>query len=562
MNFKRTLFWVLTGLNLLVIQSCTAQTPSSEQIRKPNILWITFEDISPHLSMYGDSTAQTPVFDKMAEESMVFANAFTTVGVCAPSRSSIITGMHPVSIGTQHMRTGKDVMGWGRREYEQNTNRRDIEGNMVPRYSAVIPPQVRPFTEYLRAEGYYTTNNPKTDYQFAAPVTAWDENGRDAHWSGRAQGQPFFSVFNLNVTHESRIWKNKDLPLTVDPDSVPLPAYFPDNPVVRRDVARQYSNIELLDQQVGEILNELQEDGLLDETIIFFYSDHGGALPRGKRDIHDSGLKVPFMIRFPDGRQTGFTDELISFVDLAPTTLSLAGIKPPEYMQGHAFLGQYKVSDPRSYVYGSSDRFDEVTDMRRAVRDKRFLYIRNFYPSLPAYKDLSYRKQVPMMKTLLELRQEDQLTEYERRWFESPKAEEELYDTKTDPDNIHNLADDASYSEKLSELRNELEDWQKRIGDKGFIPETEMLENMWPEGQQPETNKPVFKQEGNKITLSSSTKGAEIAFIVSDKELNPTLDSGWKLYTEPFELSEGDIVYAIANRIGYRDSKIVEFDYE
>lgn len=552
---------LFSSLLVLTILGCDP-AKGQQQRERPNILWITFEDISPHLAMYGDSTAHTPVLDKMAEQSRVYTNAFATVGVCAPSRSSIITGMYPVSIGTHHMRTGRDVIGWGRREYPKETNRRDIEGNMVPRYSAVIPPDVRPFTEYLRAEGYYTTNNPKTDYQFAAPVTAWDENGRNAHWSGRKEGQPFFSVINLNVTHESRIWKNSDLPLTVNPDSVPLPGYFPDVAQVRHDVARQYSNIELLDQQMGDILDELEQQGLLENTIIFFYSDHGGALPRGKRDIHDSGLRVPFMIRFPGGKYKGYTDELISFVDLAPTVLSLAGIKSPEYMQGQPFLGQYKAQKPRSYVYGSSDRFDEVTDMRRAVRDKRFLYIRNFYPSLPAYKDLSYRKQMPMMKTLVELWKQRGLEGVEKRWFESPKAEEELYDTKADTDNVHNLANDSSYSENLTELRNELKAWQSRIGDKGPIPEYDMLLRMWPDGEQPVTQKPKISSEGNSVTLSCPTEGAEIAYLVTDKEITPTLDSGWKLYSKPFELNKGDIVYAMANRIGYRDSEIVEYTNE
>ncbi|MDX1544972.1 MAG: sulfatase-like hydrolase/transferase, partial [Christiangramia sp.] len=230
---------------LICIQGISAQT------ERPNILWITCEDISPDLPVYGDNTAETPNLDALAEQSLVYDNAFATVGVCAPNRSSIITAMQPISIGTMHMRTGKDVIGWGSREYE-NTDREDIEGNPIIQYSAVIPENVKCFTEYLRAEGYYCTNNPKTDYQFAAPISSWDENGRKAHWKGREEGQPFFSVFNIDDTHESKLWKYSDKPLTVSPDEVEVPPYLPDNAETRETIARHYSNIELMDKKVGE----------------------------------------------------------------------------------------------------------------------------------------------------------------------------------------------------------------------------------------------------------------------------------------------------------------------
>ena len=246
------------------------------QDKKPNILWIVCEDISPILSFYGDTTAKTPNLDALANESLIYDNAFATTPVCGPSRSAIITGMLPSSIGTIHMRTGKDVQSWGKLAYKDTVKDhlgnlvKDLNGNLIREYSAVIPENVKCFTEYLRANGYYCTNNQKTDYQFAAPQSAWDENNAKAHWKNAPKNQPFFSVFNYGETHESRIWLNKDLHLTVNPNDVPLPDYYPDNEVIRNDLARLYSNIELLDVQIGKIIAELKKDGLYNNTIIFF----------------------------------------------------------------------------------------------------------------------------------------------------------------------------------------------------------------------------------------------------------------------------------------------------
>jgi len=241
--------------------------------------------------------------------------------------------MYPTSIGTMHMRTAKDIKSWGARKYAKEGMGIDINKENVPQYSAVIPENVKCFTEYLRMTGYYCINNQKTDYQFAAPVTAWDENNGKGDWTHTPKGKPFFYVFNHGVTHESQIWRRKNEPMTVDPETVPLPPYYPDDPVVRTDVARNYSNIEELDRQIGEKIQRLKDEGLYDNTIIFFFSDHGGPLPRGKRLHYDSGLKVPFIVRIPekykkkyglnpDWVKNGRVDALISFVDLAPTLLS------------------------------------------------------------------------------------------------------------------------------------------------------------------------------------------------------------------------------------------------
>ena len=547
---------------IALILFCSSQAQElNENSTLPNILWIVTEDISPTLSFYGDTTAKTPNLDALAKESMVYDYAFAVVGVCAPTRSSIITGMYPTSIGTMHMRTGNDVMSWGNRKYknEKELGRNDLENIPIRQYSAVIPDNVKCYTEYLRANGYYCTNNQKTDYQFASPVTAWDENNNKAHWRNAPKGKPFFSVFNIGVTHESMLWRNENLPLTVNPDNVIVPPYLPDNEATRETVARNYSNIELMDNEVGNLIQQLKDDGLYDNTIIFFYSDHGGPLPRQKREIYDSGLKVPFMIKGIEG-ETGRTDRMISFVDLAPTILSIAGIEPPKYMEGQAFLGKFEAKK-RDYIFGSSDRFDEYSDRIRAIRNKKYLYLRNDYPELPKYKDVSYRKQIPMMPTFLELEKEGKLNDIQHSWFET-KTKEELYNCENDPYNLNNLADDPEYASVLENMRSTLSDHMKDRIDLGLIPEAKLIQQMWPNFEQPVTASVKVSIEKNKAILSCLTKGASIAYFISD---NPDekldFNSAWKLYTSPFSIESGKFIYTIAQRIGYKESDIIKTQF-
>lgn len=526
---------------------------------QPNILWLTCEDISPTLSMYGDSTAKTPNLDRLAAESMIFTEAFSTVGVCGPSRSSLITGMYPISIGTQNMRAGKDIMGWGARIYDGKSEALDIDGNPVPHYSAVIPAEVKCFSEYLRAAGYYCTNNPKTDYQFAAPVTAWDENGKKAHYKNRNEGQPFFAIFNHEVTHESQIWKRNDQPLTVDPKEVPLPPYYPNDEVVRQDVARLYSNIEVLDLQIGVKLKELEEAGLLDKTIIFFFSDHGGPLPRGKREHYESGLRVPLMVRLPDRLKQEFVNTPVSFVDFAPTILSLAGIPIPHYLQGQAFLGDQKAETDRQCIFGSGDRFDEYSDQIRSVISKDFVYVRNYHPELPAYKDVGYRKNIPMMNQMLGLYADEALNDDQEYWLRKTKTAEEFYVRSADPFSLNNLIDDDRYATQITEMQVAMDEWLTEVGDKGAIPERELLFAMWPDGIQPLAETPKIKLRKNCVQIASKTEGSSLAYIVSKEKMEPNLDSGWKVYTKPVELKKGEIIYAMTTRIGFKDSQIVSF---
>jgi N-sulfoglucosamine sulfohydrolase len=471
-------------------------------------------------------------------EGVRFTRMFSVSGVCAPSRAALITGMYPTAIGADNMRTSLP----------------DLPDH--PPYEAVPPPSVRPFTELLRAAGYYTTNNAKTDYQFTPPLTAWDENGRGAHWRGRPAGVPFFSIFNLETTHESQIWARADDPVVVPPERVILPPYYPDTPVVRRDVARVYSNVAVMDHEVGRILAQLEEDGLADATIVIFYSDNGGPTPRGKREVLDSGLHVPFMMRFPGGEEAGSTvDDLVSFVDVPATILSLAGVPVPASMQGRPFWGAQK-APARDYVFAARDRMDEHTDAVRAARDRRFKYIRNYRPDLPHYQDVQYRRQMALMRELLRLRDEGRLSGAPAQWFRETKAPEELYDTSADPWELRNVAGDTAYRGDLDRLRAALDAWLVETGDHPGRPERELLEAMWPGGVQPVTAAPSIAWAGGRVAIESPAPGSAVAYQVDGRGLRP---DHWFLYTRPFAAPAGATVTAVANRVGYAPSGPVSF---
>ena len=530
----------------------------AESEERPNIVWFSVEDISAIIGAYGAEGLETPNIDRMAEEGILYKNAYATVGVCAPSRSSIITGMYPVSIGTHNMRTGHHYgyLPPEEESYESYRSLYDQRGRNVPEYSAVLPWYVKCFTEYLRAEGYYTMNNDKTDYQFHVPITAWDESSGETHFSHAPEGMPFFYVRNDHVTHESRIWMKQNDPLLVDPEKVPIPAYFPDIPSVRKAVARKYSNIVEADNHLGDLMKELEEAGVLENTIIIFWSDHGGPLLRQKRAVGYSGLHVPLIVRFPDGYQAGtVVDEIVSLMDLGPTTLSLAGIQPPDYMHGKAFLGKYQSENFHPYAFGSADRFDNVYDMSRSVIDGRFVYIRNFRPELPLIYRLEYREQIEMTRELIEMDQRGELTGDAQYIFMRTKPKEELYDIVNDPHEINNLAEDTAHREKLLELRAALAQWQLEVGDLGFIPEYDLVQMMWPGLQQPDTEEVEFEYNNGKVQLNSPTQGASIAWQMENTP-NPR---HWNLYADPISVEPGQSIRARAVRIGFKTSPITTF---
>ena len=504
-------------------------------------MWVSCEDTSPDLGCYGDSYARTPNLDRLSTQGVRYQRAFSTYGVCAPSRSSIITGMYPTAIGTCHMRS-----------------------------QGVPPPFVKCFPEYLRAAGYYCTNNEKTDYNFPAPLTAWDDSSRQAHWRNRPQGSPFFSVFNLMVTHESQIRAPEDQrkrnlarvrPEDLhDPAKAVLPHYYPDTPVVRRDWANMHDNITAMDEQAGRLLKDLEDDGLADNTVVFFWGDHGRGLPRCKRWPYESGTRVPLLVRWPGRLRPGTVEErLVSLMDLGPTVLSIAGIDPPEHMHGRAFLGDF-ASPPRKYIFTFRDRMDETPDTIRAVRDVRYRYIRNYQPCKPYSLFIDYMDQMPTMKEMRRVYGDW------RKSLENPpgakplprppqglinfmapeKPAEELYDCDADPHEVRNLAGEPAYRVQLEELRAIHEDFKKDFPDLGLLPEDQLKRRMRPNGVWQKTANPVIGR-GSSVSITCPTEGASIAYKI---------DNGhWLLYSRPIDTAGH--VTAKACRLGWLDSEEV-----
>ncbi|MHC4241998.1 MAG: sulfatase-like hydrolase/transferase [Planctomycetota bacterium] len=429
---------------------------------KPNILWITCEDVSsPYLGCYGDVLAKTPNIDRLAEESVLYTKAFATAPVCAPSRSCLMTGVYATSTGTQHLRS-------------------DVQ----------LPEGIKCFPEYLRAAGYYCSNNYKKDYNFK-DVNVWDESSNTAHWRRRKAGQPFFSVFNFTSTHQGQINGSDEeffdkYTSKLKPEErhggkkIPLPPYYPDTPFVRKIWTRYYNLITFMDKQVDDLLGQLEADGLADNTIVFFFSDHGLGLPRFKRTLYDSGLHVPLMIRFPGryqhhsplraGRRT---DRLVSFVDFAPTVLSLTGLPVPGYMQGNAFLGAM-AGRSREYIFGASSRVDEAYEMSRCVRDKRYKYIRNYMPHLPYIQPSEYPDRAEIMQELRRAVAEENLTDVQKLHWTPRKPLEELYDTLADRHEVNNLAEMPKARKVLERMRRVHRSWMVETHDTGLLSEAEM----------------------------------------------------------------------------------------
>jgi arylsulfatase A-like enzyme len=519
---------------------------------RPNVLWITLEDCSPRLGCYGDEVAETPTIDTLASEGRRYTNAFATASQCSPSRASVLTGMYPTAIRAHHMRT-------------THTNAETPE--LPTPYEAVPPHYVSALTEDLRAEGYYCVNPDKTDYQFETPVTAFDSLADDAHWRDRPDDAPFFAAFNIGVTHESGLWPPEDgeEKLTTDPDDIDVPPSLPDTPTVRRSLARQYDNIERADARVGELLRELQADGLAGDTVVVLWSDHGEGRPRAKRWLYDGGIRVPLIVRWP-GEIDAHTvsDRLVSMVDLGPTVLSLAGAQIPPHVQGQPFLGPD--TSEREYVYASRDRVGESYSMARAVRDRRYKYIRNIDPTSLAGQWIPYRDRHPIMRELRRLDDEGKLTGEQAAFLRGRTRREELYDLHEDPHELRNLADGPTHQETLDRMRTALDSWRDRVGDGGQTSEREMRAQVWPGGDQPTTATPLVFHTGpsgdrhqcgdhtsvddrTSVVIHCATQGASIAYTTETAD-----DPHWKLYTEPLRIGADTTLRAKAIRYGFEES--------
>ena len=442
----------MTSSRLCIFLSTMLLTATMAIGKHPNILWITSEDNGPQLGCYGDEYANTPNIDALAQRSLRYHRCWSNAPVCAPARTTIISGMYATSLGGHHMRSG-----------------------------VRLPATFATYPDILRKAGYYCTNNSKKDYNFATEDGGWHESGRKAHWRNRPKKDtPFFAIFNYTVSHESKI-RTRPHQLKHDPAAAPVPAYHPDTAEVRHDWAQYYDKMTEMDEQVGEILAEVEADGLSESTIIFYYGDHGSGMPRSKRWPFDSGLRVPLLLHVPakflhlaptDYGSGKVTDRLVSFVDLGPTAISMAGLKPPTNMQGVPFAGKYN-GTAKQYLFGYRGRMDERIDMVRTCTDGRFIYMRHFYPDRPYLKHVDYMFQTPTTRVWNEMYRAGDLNEAQAKFWQD-KPVEELFDLQADPDEINNLANSADYRKKTAELRNTLQNWMQETLDLGLLSEAEM----------------------------------------------------------------------------------------
>ncbi len=435
-------------LTLLLAATSLAASASSS---RPNILWVTAEDHGPLLGAYGDEYAHTPNLDAFAERGFRYDVVWSNAPVCAPARTTILTGLYATTVGAQHMRS-------------------DVR----------LPAYIKPYPQLLRDAGYYCTNDGKEDYNVSGFGKIWDDSSRSAHYKNRPEGSPFFASFNFADSHEGRLRQRTDLPYH-DPDQMPVPPYHPDTPEVRRDWAQHYNGISQVDARFGELMQELEASGLADDTIVFYYADHGSGMPGHKRWPHNRGLHVPLIIHVPDKfahlapaeyKPGGSTRRPVAFIDLAPTLLSLAGAPQPEWMPGTAIMGPAE-GDPGPWLFGFRGRMDERFDRVRSVRGDRYVYIRNYMPHLIYGQYLAYMFQTETTQIWERLYREGKL-DAAQRYFWEPKPEEELYDLVSDPHEIHNLANSSEHQEILGQMRAALRHHIVKTRDTGFLPEAEM----------------------------------------------------------------------------------------
>ncbi len=495
--------------------------------KKPNILWLVCEDQSLFFSAYGDSNAYTPSINGLTAESTVYDNCFTTSPVCSPSRSSLITGIYPTSIGSHQMRT-----------YKKNSSHKINKNNGLPYFSPLPSKNFKFFTEYLRLNGYYCTNNSKEDYNMQTSPLAWDESSKTAHWKNREKNQPFFAVFNFYNTHESNLWNRKEISNS-EINEIILPHIFPNNKLIKQDFYTNYRNIEMFDKYVEELILELKKDSLYDNTIIFLFSDHGGPFPRYKRSIYDTGIKCPLIIKWLDGQNTNRNDQMISFIDFAPTLLDITGIGIPSELDGISFYNR----DEREFIYAASDRFDESISKRRCIRNKDFKLIRNFDTLNPLHKSIDYRAQMATMKLLDSLNHEGSLNNYFEKWYNHKAPEYEFYHIKEDKYETKNLFYNKKYVEIKNHLIKELNKW---IDDSpyGNLSEKEMYEEMFQEGKTHLLNQPKISKVDNGVIIYSNNTDSSLGWRNIGEQ-------SWTIYNGSEIIKTNDYFEIIIFKPGY-----------
>ncbi|MBN1344071.1 MAG: sulfatase-like hydrolase/transferase [Phycisphaerae bacterium] len=420
---------------------------------RPNIVWLTSEDTSPDLACYGTPLVKTPNLDRLASQGARYTNAFATGPVCSASRSGFMTGMYQTSIGA----------------HQHRSHRKD---------GYALPEPVEVITEYFRRAGYYTANvttpapgvkgTGKTDFNFTPKRKPFD--GTD--WSRRGPGQPFFAHVNLVLTHRDFV---RDKANPIDPAKVQLPPYYPDPPLARRDWADYLESIQVLDGQIGKVLDRLEREGLSGNTLVIYFGDHGRPHVRGKQWLYEGGIRVPLIVRWPGHVAAGaVVDDLVSLIDLAPTSLAAAGIAPPGHLQGNVFLGAG--AKKRECVFAARDRCDETSDRIRCARTKRWKYIRNYHPDRAYTQFNSYKyRQYPVLALMQVLQQQGKLTPAQALFMAPRRPREELYDLEKDLHEIRNLCEDPGAAAVLGELRKALDAWIEQTKDRGAVAESESV---------------------------------------------------------------------------------------
>ncbi len=430
---------------------------------RPNIVWIFVDDMSANFSCYGERAIETPHVDRLAREGMKFTRAFVTAPVCSPCRSALITGCYQTTIGAHHHRSGRGEV------------------------KIYLPEDVEPVPAIFKRAGYYTCIGSlradrgrlgKTDYNFE-----WDETIYDANdWSGRQPGQPFFMQVQLSggklrggQPQQFDAWAKRvfdELGSNVPPEAVVLPPYYPRDPLLVEDWARYLDAVRYTDKEVGDVLARLLREGILDETVVCFMTDHGISHARGKQFLYDEGIHVPFVMRGPGVASGTVREDLVEHIDLAATSLALAGIDVPRWMQARDLLAaNYQ---PREAVFAARDRCDETVEHMRSVRTERFKYIRNYLPKRPHLQPNAYKDGKAIVQRLRKLHAEGQLDAVQERLLFAPeRSPEELYDLHADPQELQNLAADPAHRATLEQLRGQLTQWETETGDRGREGESE-----------------------------------------------------------------------------------------
>lgn len=450
-------------LSLVIICWFIELSYSAEPTKRPNFVFIVSEDNSIHyLRLYGNKLGITPNIERLADNGLTFNHAFSGAPVCSVARSTLATAMHAPRVGFQYHR--KSAL-------------------------ASLPPGVKPWSQVLRENGYYTTNNAKTDYNFNVNrKEVWDMSSNKATWRNRPnKAMPFFHMQSFADSHESRLHfplKQMETPTKTSPDDVMLQPYFPDTPIMRYTKARYYDRIRVIDSQVGKIVNQLKEDGILEDTFVFYFGDHGGVMPRSKGYAYESGLHVPLVVRIPenfkkliDHKRGTRTNGFVSFIDFGPTVLNLASISVHKELDGQAFFGKgVSAADlaNRDEVFGHADRFDEKFDMVRTYRKGKWKYIRNYQSYYADGLQNNYRYRQLAYDNWRNLYRAERLNPVQRQFFER-RSVEQLFNLEKDPHEVTNLAADPAQSKRLAEMRKLLKNKMKSINDLSFYPENRMV---------------------------------------------------------------------------------------